>query len=281
MIHSCSYYCELPACIKSQRDFLRDLAEKNAAPQAQTAASMVGVSRALLVKLLDEWALIDEKYDAFDSVMAEIELLTAAAPQVSPSVASSEIPKGADEPAVAAPYDELLGQKYAGEPIDRLHGVAETPTPRTDAPHYQAAFINAIAEEGTKQEAIAWLQQIWNERCQLERELAAAVKRIADKHKTNLRWIERVDQAETALAEAQAEIARLREDAGYTANGKKRSDVCVWVQDSDGPWNSSCGQTWEFIDGGPEENNAHFCHKCGGALLPEPYAAIDAARSKP
>ena len=31
--HSCSYYCDRPECIRSQRDFLRDLAEQNAAPQ--------------------------------------------------------------------------------------------------------------------------------------------------------------------------------------------------------------------------------------------------------
>lgn len=38
-----------------------------------------------------------------------------------------------------------------------------------EAPHVPAAFINAIAEEGTKEEAIAWLQKVWNENCQLRR----------------------------------------------------------------------------------------------------------------
>lgn len=32
-------------------------------------------------------------------------------------------------------------------------------------PHVPAAFINAIAEEGTKEEAIEWLQKEWNENC--------------------------------------------------------------------------------------------------------------------
>ena len=94
-----------------------------------------------------------------------------------------------------------------------------------------------------------------------------------------IEWVEAdlLSSGATNRKFAEAILASLRElrasrlDAGYTANGKKRSDVCVWVQDSDGPWNSSCGQTWEFIDGGPEENNAYFCHKCGGALLPEPH----------
>ncbi len=106
MTHTCSYYCDKPECIRSQRDFLRDLAEKNASP-----------------------AHTDHPLRHFDRTC---------------EACVSEV----------------------------------APTPRTDAPHCQAAFINAIAEEGTKQEAIAWLQQIWNERCQLERELAAARSKV-------------------------------------------------------------------------------------------------------
>lgn len=39
-------------------------------------------------------------------------------------------------------------------------------------PHVPAAFINAIAEEGTKEEAIEYLQKTWNELCYLRKELA-------------------------------------------------------------------------------------------------------------
>lgn len=46
----------------------------------------------------------------------------------------------------------------------------------SDTPHTPAAFINAIAEEGSKKEAIEWLQKTWNERCQLERENEALRK---------------------------------------------------------------------------------------------------------
>ena len=53
--------------------------------------------------------------------------------------------------------------------------------------------------------------------------------------------------------------------------GITREDVCIWTQDSDGPWNTSCGVTWEFNDGGPAENSAHFCHHCGGVLLSNPF----------
>ncbi len=45
--------------------------------------------------------------------------------------------------------------------------------PEGEYPHVRAAFINAIAEEGTKAEAVAWLQKQWNETCALRAELKA------------------------------------------------------------------------------------------------------------
>lgn len=42
----------------------------------------------------------------------------------------------------------------------------------TKAPHRPAAFINAIAEEGDKAEAVKYLQEQWNENCQLREQLA-------------------------------------------------------------------------------------------------------------
>ena len=50
-------------------------------------------------------------------------------------------------------------------------GVSEEPK---EYPHVPAAFINAIADEGTKKEAIEWLQKTWNEACWLRSALRAA-----------------------------------------------------------------------------------------------------------
>lgn len=41
---------------------------------------------------------------------------------------------------------------------------------RREYPHRPAAFINAIAEEGTKAEAVEWLQKTWNELCAIRDE---------------------------------------------------------------------------------------------------------------
>jgi hypothetical protein len=52
---------------------------------------------------------------------------------------------------------------------ERLSGPVE---PSGEYPHVRAAFINAIAEEGTKAEAIEWLQKTWNELCAVRKEIA-------------------------------------------------------------------------------------------------------------
>jgi len=46
-------------------------------------------------------------------------------------------------------------------------------------PHVQAAFINAIREEGTKAEACDTLQALWNERCAQAAELTRLRARVA------------------------------------------------------------------------------------------------------
>lgn len=46
--------------------------------------------------------------------------------------------------------------------------------------------------------------------------------------------------------------------------------ACLWTEDADSYiWTSACGNTWSFIDGGPEDNYMHFCNRCGGALVVE------------
>ncbi|MEH8011974.1 hypothetical protein ABZQ96_04280 [Pseudomonas aeruginosa] len=44
------------------------------------------------------------------------------------------------------------------------------------------------------------------------------------------------------------------------------SPSCKWTESS-GIWETSCGQTWNFIEDGPAENGALFCHHCGGRLV--------------
>ena len=47
---------------------------------------------------------------------------------------------------------------------------------------------------------------------------------------------------------------------------------CEWKCDDidNGIWESACGESWSFIDGGPVENRMLFCHRCGGKLRTAP-----------
>lgn len=57
----------------------------------------------------------------------------------------------------------------------------------SDAPIMRAAFINAIADEGTKEEAVEWLQKTWDEKCQLERQNAELRKQL-EQAEARSRW---------------------------------------------------------------------------------------------
>jgi hypothetical protein len=46
-----------------------------------------------------------------------------------------------------------------------------------------------------------------------------------------------------------------------------RRGTCVWTPDSDGAYETSCGQAFVFTNGGPAENGARFCLYCGGSLV--------------
>jgi hypothetical protein len=46
---------------------------------------------------------------------------------------------------------------------------------------------------------------------------------------------------------------------------------CVWREDCDSIWETSCGRTWSFNDGGPEENECRFCHSCGRPIEAHGY----------
>jgi uncharacterized protein YaiI (UPF0178 family) len=47
---------------------------------------------------------------------------------------------------------------------------------------------------------------------------------------------------------------------------------CHWRQDADGSeWDTDCGLSWCFEDGGPTENGGKFCTGCGKPLVAIPY----------
>ncbi|HPH95392.1 MAG TPA: hypothetical protein PKW33_15425 [Anaerolineaceae bacterium] len=49
----------------------------------------------------------------------------------------------------------------------------------------------------------------------------------------------------------------------------ERAKRCEWKQVDpyeETTWSTSCGEIWEFSEGGPNENRVLFCHRCGGKV---------------
>jgi hypothetical protein len=74
-------------------------------------------------------------------------------------------------------------------------------------------------------------------------------------------------------------VAAIRDDqteaceAGAAAL-RQQGQTCRWTEEEFGEyWESACGETWSFTDGGPAENNARFCHGCGKPIEAVAYEA--------
>lgn len=51
--------------------------------------------------------------------------------------------------------------------------------------------------------------------------------------------------------------------------------TCDWQEDSEGIWETSCGEAWVCTEGTPTENNMKYCHSCGKHLKEHRYAEPD------
>ena len=47
--------------------------------------------------------------------------------------------------------------------------------------------------------------------------------------------------------------------------------TCLWTEDEDGNWHTTCGEMHTFFDGGPSENGHRFCPYCGKKLVEKKY----------
>lgn len=50
---------------------------------------------------------------------------------------------------------------------------------------------------------------------------------------------------------------------------------CRWKEDPDGPWQTECGQSFQFETDGPKENKFHYCYHCGRPLKIDKADASD------
>jgi len=107
------------------------------------------------------------------------------------------------------------------------------------------AAIEAQAEDATE-----YVLAIQN------RELRARLAAMQADHQDGPCTVEncyrcRAEKAEAALAAAEKRV---------------EPDSCEWDFDDCGTWNTTCGNAFQFTEGGPTENGCKFCPYCGHAL---------------
>ena len=54
---------------------------------------------------------------------------------------------------------------------------------------------------------------------------------------------------------------------------KSKTINCAWTQDSDGDWDTACGNRFAINEGLPSENDMRFCCYCGNPLHEVQFAA--------
>ena len=53
---------------------------------------------------------------------------------------------------------------------------------------------------------------------------------------------------------------------------ESEEETCEWEEDDSGTWScSKCGASWEFNNGGPDDNDMHYCPKCGREITKASY----------
>jgi hypothetical protein len=105
----------------------------------------------------------------------------------------------------------------------------------------------------------------WNTHANMPEQNAQAV---LDAIRTKLREWAGDDNA--SPAETLVSIINLA--AGRDGNGNEiESETCKWTFDSveweANKWDSDCGESYYFVDGGPDENKMKFCCYCGKSLI--------------
>ena len=47
---------------------------------------------------------------------------------------------------------------------------------------------------------------------------------------------------------------------------KEKLKSCLWIEDNDGNWDTSCGEYFTLNEGTPKENGMKYCCYCGKRL---------------
>jgi len=52
-------------------------------------------------------------------------------------------------------------------------------------------------------------------------------------------------------------------------------EICYWSEYNIRPWSTTCGNYFDFNDGGPDHNGFNYCPYCGKLLIEVPYEEVE------
>ena len=114
------------------------------------------------------------------------------------------------------------------------------------------------------------MTQVLIDRATLEQLAGVNLHTIMDALEMQRKHIEWMGSANPLNKAAIVEVKKLLGCSALTisaALANAEPTGCTWTQDPDfemgDTYDSSCGEKWSFIDGGPTENRVRFCQGCG------------------
>ena len=152
------------------------------------------------------------------------------------------------------PFDEPEHIENLALWIAHLRSEAAVEKEREIMHQFNAATQKVIRlSSGEYVNAVAWIDA-------MEKEAKAEALREAAERAVD--WFKGIGLGVSGLKSAHDELrsAILSASPSPDEGGARE---CVWTEDTDGLWKTSCGRSWTFIEGGPEANRVRYCHGCG------------------
>lgn len=124
--------------------------------------------------------------------------------------------------------------------------------PQAPYPFVRASFINALSEEGTREELVRYLQEQWNETCAVRSALRSAISRLAEQER-EFNELFAASQSKRAEFEAKYENGKFRTEkaeARVAVLEKALRECRGLFSDIRNDWTdprSECRKGWEII----------------------------------
>ena len=101
-------------------------------------------------------------------------------------------------------------------------------------------------------------------------DIVEMVKALAQPEQEPVGWTRKVFSYDREFRESQPQPLSPEWQPCFTTPPQRKpltDEHCTWKQQDDihmpDTWEADCGAMWTFTEGGPKDNDMHYCPKCG------------------